>query len=472
MKMGNNGNGKLLVIQWSADSEAQAKADAAGIRIVAKDNYSISYPIHPLNNTIAANADANAGANANLSYNTETKTAYYSVSLVDSKAFDYTWSVHTPLGSQLVLYDVEPLPKVEIAQVQVEPNAGTGDQLAVTLDGQQLEKFTKLSFFVEGKASGESYFLGSAFDPFATTERKVTLSLPQQMVSDTYTLRVIASDGDGTYYSEANKEFEYINLLQPTVPEILSVENAGDYKVLVKMKGSGDGVDGYQFTARDAKGNVVAGMEQILLYLDGSAVTYQDNGTIAEAPSQEVADGYLIGGHYEYTNTDESTQEETTTVTGLGEGEYTIEVRHWKKMSNGAALVSAPASMKVVVRKPVKTEIQTSLLAEAADTIGQITMTRGDGSSYVLDAVNGSKVTIQLRSASESFIGKWTLDGGVLEGFYGEISTAVNSANVSVQGLNDGVHLLSFVGKNQYGDAVCSWQNRSMVVCLIIGPVR
>ena len=449
MKVNNNGNGKMLMIQWTADTLEKAQADAAGIKIADKDNSANQYPIVVLDNAFASNAPENAGANANLAYDEASKTAYFTVSLSDTKVFDHTWTVYTPESSQLVIYDVEPLPQIKVESAAVE-----NDKVTVQLSGNKLDEFSKLTFFAEGKNSGESYLLGGATDPFAEGKRSAVLTLPVHMVSDTYTLRIVGTDSASRYYAEADAEITYTNPNQPSAPTGVSAENAGDYTVAVKVGESGEEIDGYRFTAYDKDGNPVSGVTDVLLYADGSAVSYNDDGTIKDAPETAATDTFIIGGHYEYTAGNEDTGEEETMVTGLSAGEYTIKVSSWKKADNGAVLASAPVSVTITVKEPVKTEITVNATAVTRSASGQSTMTRGDGSSYELDSFGSSAVQITLSSDAESFTGKWRLDGGFREGTNGEITAATKSASLNFSGLEDGVHLLYFVGENEYGDAV------------------
>ena len=449
MKVYENGNGKLLVIQWAAENEEQAKEDSAGIRIAAKENSAVQYPITLLDNTKVANGPENTAANANLSYDAENGTASLVVSLTKESVYDHTWTVYTPESTRLVLYDVEPLPNITAKSAVV-----SGNQVTAELDGSKLESFTKLTFFAEGKNFGKSYLLGGATDPFESQERTVVLTMPEQMVTDTYTLRIVASDDDARYYSEADIDISYTNPEQPSAPANVSAENAGDYKVAVTVNDTDSDFDGYLFNVYDKKGNPVSGVTDVLMYKDGTVVTYNEDGTVADAPGSDMADTFLIGGHYEYTAENEETGEDETTVTGLSAGEYTIQVSRWIKTANGAVLPSEPKNVSITVREPVDTVIAVNASAAAESGSVQTVMTRGDGTTYELTAFGSSDLKFTLTSETESFTGKWRIDGGFLNGSTGEISELTRNAEISFSGLEDGTHLLYFVGKNQYGDAV------------------
>ena len=443
MTLSRNGSAKMLTIQWTSDTLEQAQMEAAEVVIADKANSANRYPI-----TLWDKENPEAPANGLLAYNEETKTAYLTVVFGDDDVYGTTWNIVTPAAAQLVIYDVAPLPEITAQSAVVAEN-----RVSVELDGTQLEKFTDLIVFAEGKDSGMSYLLGGAEEPFAGTERTLVLDLPAHMVSDTYTLRIIATDDQDTYYSEADVEITYTNPEQPAAPVGLGVENAGDYKVAVTVDDSAEDFDGYQFTAYDAEGNVVNGMSQILMYKDGSNVSYGEDGTILPPESGETADSYLIGGHFEQTVRNEDGSE-TTLVTGLSAGDYTIEVRRWKRTANGAVLVSEPAAVSVTVRQPVRTNIRVNVVSLSGGSSLVKTITQGDGKTYEQTVFGSADVMLRLISDAESFTGTWYLDGGRLEGGTGAITEQTKTANIPLTGLSDGTHLLSFTGKNQYGDAV------------------
>ncbi|MBP3412939.1 MAG: S-layer homology domain-containing protein, partial [Oscillospiraceae bacterium] len=328
-----------------------------------------------------------------------------------------------------------------------------GRQVSVELGGTQLEKFTDLTVFAEGKNSGMSYLVGGAEDPFATEERTLVLELPEHMVSDTYSLRIIATEDTDTYYSEGEIEISYSNPDQPAAPAGFKAENAGDYKVAVTVEPSEGDFDGYEFTAYDAEGNPVNGVTGILLYKDGSPVAYGEDGTILPAASTQLADSYLIGGHYEQTVEDEEGKE-STLITGFDAGEYTIELRRWKHTARGGVLVSEPKTASVTVREPVRTELRVTAASLNGGNSLLGTITRGDGTSYEQMSFSSSELLLRLSSDTESFMGKWYLDGGHLEDGKGQIPELTKTADISLKGLKDGTHMLTFTGKNAYGDSI------------------
>ncbi len=444
MTLAKNGSGKMLSIQWASDTLEQAKTDAAAVIMADKANSANQYPI-----SLWDKENPDAPANALLAYSEETKTAYLTlVFAADDGVFGTAWNIITPTAAQLVVYDVAPLPEITAESAVVE-----GNRVSVELGGSRLEDFTDLIVFAEGKNSGKSYLLGGARNPFATDERTLVLDLPAHMVSDAYTLRIIATDDNDTYYSEAVVEASYTNPEQPAAPDDLGAENVGDYKVAVTVGDSTEGFDGYQFTAYDSEGNVVSGMDEILMYKDGSSVSYGDDGTVLLPESTEVADSYIIGGHYEQT-VEKEDGVETTLVTGFSAGDYTIETRRWKRAANGAVLLSEPETVSVTVREPVRTNLKVTAVSLSGGNSVVKTITQGNGETYEQTAFSSSHLMLRLTSDTESFTGAWYLDGGHLEGGSGQITEQTKTANVILEGLADGTHMLSFTGKNAYGDGI------------------
>ena len=439
MRLVSNGSGKILSIQWPCADEAQARLEAESIVIADQVNSANQIPIK-----IWSKDDAE-GANANFSYNPATETAYLSLVFGADHETVYTtqWNVTTPAAAVLVAYDVAPLPEVEVTAAEI-----TGSLVALTLEETIPGSFTSVTVVAEG-TDGQTLLLGGSTNLFSEGQAVLTLNMPASARSDTYSLRIVCKDDIETNYHEANAEITYVNPNQPAAPTAVAAENAGDYKLNVTATVSGE-YDGLQFTALDDEGNVVNGMSSVLLNKDGSVVSYDENGYMVVPESTTAAASYLIGGHYEQTVEDEDGQQ-VQMITGLSAGNYTIRVRSFKRVGDGAAvLLSAPTDVSVTVRQPVKTEI--AIVGYDANSRAGIAVSESqNGEAYTRTVFTTGDVLLQL-SAAESFSGRWTLDGGYQEGYSGTIA-AGTTATVRLSGLNDGNHTFSFVGKNGYGDS-------------------
>lgn len=348
-------------------------------------------------------------------------------------------------GAQLVVYDVLPMPTVTLDELILNGNA-----LHAELGGYRKEAFTQMTVVAEGRTSGQVYLLGGAEDPFVSGAAKLDLTMPGQAVSDTYDLRIICSSDE--HYQEITGEFVYINPDQPNAPTGVSAENAGDYMVAVAATAEG-AYDGFRFTVRDAEGNIVNGMSDILLNKDGSQVAYDENGLVRPSGS-EAAASFLIGGRFEQTVMNAEGEQEQL-ITGLGAGEYTIEVRTWKKTAGGAGiLVSEPTQTIITVREPVKTRLQVQ--ANAVNGMASLpqTMTNGTSDPYQVTTFADSSLNIRISSDTETFTGTWRIDGGFREDLRGEITEDTKQITLKVTDLAEGQHSLTFRGINQYGDSV------------------
>ena len=471
MTLYNNGCSKLLVIEWTvdenvSDAEAQAARDAFAIQIV--DNNNEKYEIKYLDNNKSLDDSENQNANANLTYDPETRTATAAISFTNESVYERVWNINTDMAASLVLYDVEPLPQLPV------PEKVTADNESNTLtvewpSGQDLSAldagvFDHISFIIEGEEMQEAVM---AYRISADTDtgtiglsQPISFSVPESLSSGTYKLLMIGQDDNAQYYSEVEAEFIYENKNQPATPMIAGVKGAGDYKVEVTLEvpdqtGLAD-FDGYVLSAYDSAGNPVNGVSDLFYYKDGSSIAYNEDGTIAGNTSDTYAESIVFGGHYEYpyTETNEETGEEETKtlIAGFSEGEYTVQVRRWKSVDGGKALLYSKADEESVnVTKPVETVITVEAqLPEGGKSMVK-TMTLGNEDTYEQTVYNVSDLELIL-SGDSQVSGRWELDGGTKEGTSGAIVLSTK-AKISLAGLEDGVHTLEFKGKNEYGDA-------------------
>ena len=464
MKLVENGHKKLLVIEWDAESKEQAYKDTVGDEATENPGISIVhegtfYPVTLMDKEQDLNSAENQKANANLTYHEETKKASLAVSFTKKDAFDVSWKLYTPEGASLVLYDVEALPELEepaAADVTVAEN-GT---MSVKVTGTGLEEFTKLSVVAESKEQEAVMLYHTEGNIAELTQNALSFTLPETLPSGTYELKIQAWDDQAQYYSEVSTEFTYTNKNQPSAPEITSVSGAGDYKANVTLEAdSANDFEGYAFSAYDAQGNPVNGVD-VIYYKDGSSIEYNEDGTIAAFAGDKTAKEFLIGGHYEYTHTDEETKEEKTIIAGFSAGDYTVSVKKWKFASDGiSVLYSDAATANVTIKEPVKTVITvTPKLSEGTSTYTEkiiqkeATATEAE-ISYQQVMYNSSDIALVLSSNTQAFNGRWELDGGTKEGTSGKISDLTMSKTLSFKNLEDGTHTLEFFGKNQYGDS-------------------
>lgn len=463
LKLVENGNKKLLVIEWNAESEEQAYKDTVGDEATENPGISIVsdgtfYPLTLMNKNQDLTSEENQKANANLTYNAETKKASLAVSFTNPDVFDVSWKLYTPEGASLVLYDVNALPTLtEPAESDV--TVTENGTMSVKVAGTGLDEFTKLSFVAEGENQEAVLLYRAEGNVAELTKNTISFELPKNLASGTYSLKLQAWDDYAQYYSEVETEFTYTNKNQPSAPQIAAVTGAGDYKANVTLQAdSADDFEGYAFSAYDAEGNPVAGAEAIY-YKDGSSIEYNADGTIAAFAGDTSATEFLIGGHYEYTYNDEETNEEKTIVAGFSAGDYTVSVKKWKLAGDGMSILySNEATEAVTIKTPVKTEITVTprwpegTKSNTSKVVQKEATATEEEISYEQTTYNSKEVSLVLSSDTQAFNGRWELDGGTKEGTSGKITELTTSKTLSFENLEDGVHTLEFVGKNQYGD--------------------
>ena len=457
LKLTENGSAKLLVIQWSAESLEQANQDVReNILIYDSNQINSEYPVKLLDNTKSADSVANAGANANLTYDEATKTASLAISFTKMTApgvYDTKWTIQTPEGAALVVYDMAPLPELTVSSDDVTLDTAS-NQLTVALSGTKLEEFDHLTLIAEANGSGKTALLGRVENPVLSGGTSLTIDIPAAFASGEYTLRICASDDEGQHYSEADASLTYSNPNQPAAltADTLTAANAGDYQVAVTIQDSGAGsIDGYAFTAYDKDGNPVPGVTDVLLYKDGTAIAFRDDGTIAPGSGSSVQ-AFTIGGRYSSFDPEKG----TAATVGMSAGDYTIQVRRWKRMDDGAGiLTSDPVEVKLTVREPLNSEVIVTATTADGKASSTMKVAAKDGSEYTLPVFAGKDVNLTLTASDSTTItGTWRLDGGTREGTHAEVAASTDQIRLSFTDLDNGTHYLHFLGKNQYGDSV------------------
>lgn len=449
MTMYENGCGKLLVIEWETESATKANEEAH--LIVIEDNNANSYEMKFFDSSKTAEELENQGANANLTFDDQTNKATLAISFTNGTVYDKTWTITTPKASALVLYDVASLPKLsDETTVSV-----SGSTVNVTLEGASLNKFSNISFIIEGGDLEEATMVYRVTETVVNGQH-ITFEIPEHLSSGDYELSIQAQDENALYYSEISKPITFVNDSQPDAPQIDAVAGAGDYKVAITLDSEADvdDFDGYMITAYDVSGNVVTGLSGLLYYKNGTGVEYDDDGRIASATDNELAESIIIGGHYEYPYTDSVTNEEKTGIAGFSEGEYTLEVRRFKRMNDGAQILYSEAvTHQITVTKPVETVINVTSVLPDGVISNVISVELGDGSTYRQVVFGSNVVALNLSCESGMVKGQWKLDGGTREHSSGIVEELTEEFILCFADLTEGTHTLEFTGKNENGDA-------------------
>ena len=506
LKLAAKEKDELLLIEWEAESAEAARkyVEEGGIvigKVVSGAEESAAKEIRLLNHdeTVENQKDANA----NLTYDPETKKAALVISFTDEQEFDTQWQITTEKLSNVLLYDLEPMPEfVGEPEIDVENENG---HMTVTLQGTKLDQFDSISFVavetqenikvvklaeIGGNAEtkqksntrrGSKIVKKEAIAVQATEsnaillykvqkedrpesfadgqEISISFDLPVDLQSGGYELRIVADDRNCLYHSEAVGNFAYTNPNQPAMPETLAVAYGGDYRLKISVPAPEQEFGGYRVTVYDESGEAVQGVSGVLFTADGEPVVYQEDGALAPAAGEKAATAELtVGGQYQFQLEDSEEEEgEEIQILGLKAGEtYQVGVSTWSQLQKedrsfllySGELRSAPISME----GKVETAISFRVDEKAVDVTTQRTNQSDDVISFTTPTYgrNSLKITV---SADQSISGTWKLDGGTKEGCSGSISQKAEKT-LSFTDLEEGVHTLEIMGRNGHGDTV------------------
>lgn len=416
----DNENGILTVV-FDAPDEASAKYYANNVKIAG-------YPLTMLIPELKADDPKNANANASFNWDNDSKQGTLTVTVTDCNYFNQNLTVTTPVTSTLTLYGIAKLPTLDTLTFD-----GTSK---VTWSGD-LDKFSELAIYATD-ANGEAYPLYKTSDKLAINGGNASIRIPENMPSGTYMIRAVAKTADESSNPivDAAKKLLYTNSKQPTKPEF-SASLGGDYSIDLNVTNAAK-YDGFKATVYEIA--------------DGKATPTIFNNVDASADENGII---TVGGQYSKTvYTDESGKE--------------ISYNYYEKLSNDEKAkctekveilgLSADKQYKVGLigyKKSETSDIQ--ILSE--ETLGApLTMTapkkaniklKANGSQFIdeTDTVNSSDVSISFTS-DMPVSGTWNLDNG-------EQSGSLNQATaetITLKGLTDGSHTITFKGENNSGD--------------------
>ncbi len=412
-----------LVVSFQADSQEEAKAQAQNITISGK---TLTFYDKALQNENSANA--------NLVYDSENKTATVNITFSEASEFGRSYDMETSVPANLALYDINPMPSMNIT------NAGlSGNVLTVDWDGYNLIELDGALFMLTDDPSGSvSAATYPIHDVSYLPEKTATITLPGDLPTGTYYLKAVYSKED---YVNNQIVFptpiQYKNQHQPTAPTKVEAVNGGNHMFdLTVDKSVQDDFDGYIVNVyqNDASAGAVL--------TDINNIVFEKNvdGTM---PKLEV------GGYFDIPETDEAGKlTGTSKKVGIApDQEYQIGIKAYKSILNGEGkeigrvlskevlshwvTLKAPTPPKVTIEN--KTSFQTLYRIQegVAEPIPFDTFATGDVTFHV--------------SSDVAVSGTWTLNDSITE-------SITSGQDIVFADLEDGDYRLTVKGEDADGD--------------------
>ena len=428
------GSDAIVQITFDANDMADAKAKAAAIKVgntAGGSDFGLVLYEQKLDaegNLVYSNRGT---ANANLSYDETTKKATYAFTATNAEQYDKLWYMSTPAGSDVILYNVSEVPKVETVNGTVN-----GGNLDLTWDGSELSELDQISFYLCSSNDPEStdpgYRIGAVDSDLGS--QSATLAIPADIPTGDYFVRAVYSKSDevnGVVFS--NDKVSWTNSNTPGAASF-TASAAGNlqYKLDIARDTTGK-TDGYLVTIYNA---------------DGTATDFQQVSYDAAAGGSTVIN---VGGRYTAMDADGNTQEFGLT----GGRTYTIGVTPYKRVeTNNSGVLGATAVYGAEVRQacalPKMVTPTVKFSANEAAQSRTETQQDKDGKTYTAkkNVYTTNALTITAK-VSEAVTGTWNLDSA-------ESSTPfTGTANISIPltSLTEGEHTITLQGAAADGDS-------------------
>ena len=431
----HTGSDAIVQITFDANDMADAKAKAAAIKVGSTAGGS-DFSLVLYEQTLDAEGNlvsSNRGtANANLCYDETTKKATYAFTATKDTQYGTKWYMSTPAGSDVILYNVSEVPKVETVSGTVDNNAGT---LTVKWNGSALSELDQISFYLCSSNDPEStdpgYRIGAVDSDLAS--QSATLTIPADVPTGDYYIRAVYSKSDevnGVAFSK--NKVSWTNSNTPGAASF-TAKAAGNlqYELTIPQNTN---TDGYLVTIYNADGTVT----------DFQQVSYD----AADSGSTVIN----VGGSYQAADPEDSSKVKTFGLTGGRT--YTIGVTPYKRVeTNNSGVVGETAVYGAEVRQACALpKMVTPTVKFTADKAAQSrTETQQDkaGNTYTAkkDVYTANALTITAK-VSEAVTGTWNLDSA-------KSSTSfTNTASISIPltDLTEGEHTITMQGAAADGD--------------------
>ena len=430
----------IVQITFDANDMADAKTKAAAIKVGSTAGGS-DFGLVLYEQTIDAEGNlvsSNRGtANANLSYDETTKKATYAFTATKDTQYDKQWYMSTPAGSDVILYNVSEVPKVETVSGTVDNNAGT---LTVNWNGSELSELDQISFYLCSSNDPENTDPGYRVDEVTDTAtlgtaKAKSLTIPADVPSGEYYIRGVYSKSDevnGVAFSK--NKVSWTNSNTPGAASF-TAKAAGNlqYELTIPQNTN---TDGYLVTIYNA---------------DGTVTDFQQVSYDAAAGGSTVIN---VGGSYQAADPQDSSKVKTFGLTG-GRA-YTIGVTPYKRVeTNNSGVVGETAVYGAEVKQTCTLpEMVTPTVTFSANEAAQSrTETQQDkaGNTYTAkkDVYTANALTITAK-VSEAVTGTWRLDNSETVNKFGTLTDRIS---IPLTVLTEGEHTITMQGAAADGDS-------------------
>ncbi len=374
-------------------------------------------------------------ANANVVYNEEKKTASVSITFSEAGEFNQNYTVTTPVASDIVLYDITPMPSMTLAGASLT----SGNMLNVQWSGYDMGSLDSVFFFVTTDPNGGVD--ADAYPVYYTTTDidagQATFALPEDLPSGTYYLKAVYSKED--YVNEqvmCSDAIAFTNPNQPAVPVAVTASNGGSYMLdfTVDMNAS-DNFDGYLVNVYREVGGTLE-----LTDINGIEFVKESDGTL---PKLEV------GGYFDMPEFNDAGENlGTTKKVGIAPGEtYKVGVTAYNNITDASGAVTGQVRSVEVLSSNVVLRTPTPPTVEVKNETPYKTINRiqaGVDAPIPYDTFAYSDVTFSVTS-DVAVSGTWTLNDSV-EG------TFKTGDQIPFTNLSDGDYFLTIRGEDAEGD--------------------
>ena len=429
----HTGSDAIVQITFDANDMTDAKNKAAAIKVGSTEGGS-DYGLKLFDTTKDQHASENQGANANLSYDAAAKKATYAFTATKGTQYNRQWYMSTPAGSDVILYNVSEVPKVETVSGTVDNNAGT---LTVNWNGSELSELDQISFYLCSSNDPENTDPGYRVDEVTDTAtlgtaKAKSLTIPADVPTGDYFVRAVYSKSDevnGVAFSK--NKVSWTNSNTPGAASF-TAKAAGNlqYELTIPQNTN---TDGYLVTIYNA---------------DGTVTDFQQVSYDAAAGGSTVIN---VGGSYQAADPEDSSKVKTFGLTGGRT--YTIGVTPYQKVTSGSGETAVYG--KEVTETCHLPEMVTPTVTFSADKAARSrTETQQDkaGNTYTAkkDVYTDNELTITA-AVSEAVTGTWRLDSA-------KSSTPFNgTASISIPltdlNLTEGEHTVTLQGAAADGDS-------------------